>query len=84
MSTGKKILSGVGIFIGLIVLLVVGFLSYLKLNSGDIEKIDDSALYPSSQILSKEENAYYDLQQASDSLVLSQDNDQVLPIWRLV
>lgn len=77
MSIGKKILFGLGIFIGIILLLILCFFVYLKLNSGDIKKIDDSVLNPSSQILSKEDNAYYDLKRASDSLVLPQDKSQV-------
>ena len=73
---GKKILWGLGIFALVIISIVIIFLIYAKINSGDIAKPDDSNLYPSSQILSKEDNAFDDFKKASDGVVFSNDQSQ--------
>ncbi len=78
MSIGKKVLFGLGILFGLFVVLVIVFLLYLRLHSEDIEKVDNSILSPSSQILPKADNAYYDLKQSSDSLKLPQEKSQII------
>lgn len=75
---GKKILRGLGILALAIILLGVVFVIYIKFNSKDIAKPDDSDLYPSSQILSKEDNAFYDFKKASDSIVLADNQDQTI------
>ncbi len=78
MGIGKKILVGLAVIVGLIGVLFTGFRIFLALNSGDIGKPDDSVLRPSSVIVPKEENAFYDLKQAADSLVLVKADEQVV------
>ena len=71
MSIGKKILVGLAVIAGLIGILFTGFRIFLALNSGDIAKPDDSVLRPSSVIVPKEDNAFYDLKQAADRALLN-------------
>lgn len=78
MNLKKKIFISLGVLVSAIALVVAGFLVYLKLHSADISKIDDSMLNPSSQILSDEDNSYYEIKLASEKLVLSEDNQKAI------
>ncbi|EKD59011.1 MAG: hypothetical protein ACD_56C00008G0002 [uncultured bacterium] len=57
-----------GSLLSLAILIVLFFLIYININKGDIEKIDDLTLAPSSKIVSKENNAFYDFKQAMDNV----------------
>jgi len=74
----KKVLIVVGVLIALAIILVVGFLIYAKLNSGDIAAPDDSDLALVIKDIPKEENSYYDLLSASQKLYWPEDKKDTL------
>lgn len=75
---GKWVLLVIGAIFVTTILAIIIFVIYISLHKGDIPKVNDSTLLLSSEIISQEQNAYYDFKQAMEVIYWPADKARTL------